>query len=1065
MATLLARGQITIAAIKDGADGKNYWQQDVWVDLSASAYDRDVWYPVVGEALPETGFAGIKVVVNLNSGTKPSWSTHSLGFSVDFHIDTQASGWCVTPGETIIYSDNYAWCPVSPVSYKQLEKGSIPILYLRGGGRYRVFSTYNASWKTYKDGYTWELDNYSQSAMPSNSRPTPEGHTLKGEKGDKGEDGVDGTDGKDAVSVLVENAPLVFDTNDDGIVSPDISKLAKVKIMRGNRNVSDECSDVSSRDNMCVNCKCGVTQENGYISVSILGINITKNDVVVDGVSQGEVSATSGYAVAQAAYDGVTYFAQVPFSVNVAKFTGVVAFDNKGYKAQFKEVTNRLNDTATKDDLKKAESDFKQTAREISLTVSEKAIARRNLLVGSAFLREDNNFRIFSDARIEMNSGYQGTNCIKCIDDTTDGKTRYPGVFWDDSLGGKSVRITKGKKYVISCWYFSNNANGFLSLEALYIDKRTNERKGAPKYLSAGSFSPKPNQWQLFSTVIDTTDAEYDYIAFNFYEYCGFESGLIEAYICRPMVEEGDTYNGWTLSQDDYDIIGANLIDNSRTLDVGGNVLEVKGQKALVGDAYELTYIGSDDYNTFYRIKGSTFQFGVDYTISFEVRGDAEYMGVYAYYPITNTKFTFYAEQQNGAMTEVTDGGKVNNYVALIQVKELSKQQRVWSHFRFKDRLPEQIYFQFPKNAQQTGVTSWSVTITKPKIEVGAVVTEYTERKSDLVDKASLKKAGIEVKSDEVLLYGDRIRVNNNGQTAALFTGGKINALLIDADQIEVKHLWAKSNDGASKVGYFGNTEEDACKIGDYTVAPLFIGGATAKESPFYVTSKGAMHATSGKIGYFTISPNGELMYDDGYTDVAHRPFGLSKEALYFTHTTNHKSNDAIVWVGRTNFLESSTGTVGLLSDIWIDERVSTPTQSKACLFLSAEGYTGEDTDYKGDLMGNFAIYAKKGAYAGFRPAVRFAIENCQLTDMDCVIYVSVTGVYLILPDNPQRGQYYKFIQGAGRFHIKSSSKNIYSMHVGQTDNFTSDSYNQITEIIWLCDHWRINWFREAVGK
>lgn len=887
----------------------------------------------------------------------------------------------------------------------------------------------------------------------------------KGDQGDKGEDGVDGTDGKDAVSVLVENAPLVFDTNDDGIVSPDISKIAKVKIMRGNRNVSDECSDVYSRDDMCVNCKCGVTQENGYISVSISSNNITKNDVIVDGVSHGKVSATSGYAVAQAAYDGVTYFAQVPFSVNVAKFTGVVAFDNNGYKSQFEEVTNRLKDTATKDDLKKAESDFKQTAREISLTVSEKAIARRNLLVGSAFLREDNNFWLFSDARIEMNSGYQGTNCIKCIDDTTDGKTRYPGVFWDASLGGKSVRITKGKKYVISCWYFSNNANGYLSLEALYIDKRTNERKGAPKYLSAGSLSPKPNQWQLFSTVIDTTDAEYDYIAFNFYEHCGVESGLIEAYICRPMVEEGDTYNGWTLSQDDYDIIGANLIDNSRTLDVGGNVLEVKGQKALVGDAYELTYIGSDDYNSFYRIKGSTFQLGVDYTISFEVRGDAEYMGVYAYYPITNTKFTLYAEPQNGAMTEVTDGGKVNNYVALIQVKELSKQQRVWSHFRFKDRLPEQIYFQFPKNAQQTGVTSWSVTITKPKIEVGAVVTEYTERKSDLVDKASLKKAGIEVKSDEVLLHGDRIRVNNNGQTAALFTGGKINASLIDADKIEVKHLWAKSNDGASKVGYFGNTEEDACKIGDYTVAPLFIGGATAKESPFYVTSKGAMHATSGKIGYFTISPNGELMYDDGYTDVARRPFGLSKEALYFTHTTDHKSNDAIVWVGRTNVSVSITGTSPMVSDIWIDDQENTPNKSKACLFLSAEGYTGEDTDPMGNLMGNFAIYAQKGTYAGFRPAVRFAIENCQLTDMDCVIYVSVTGVYLILPDNPQKGQYYKFIQGAGSFHIKSSSKNIYSMHVGQTDNFTSDSYNQITEIIWIGDHWRINWFRESVGK
>ena len=373
--------------------------------------------------------------------------------------------------------------------------------------------------------------------------------------------------------------------------------------------------------------------------------------------------------------------------------------------------------------------------------------------------------------------------------------------------------------------------------------------------------------------------------------------------------------------------------------------------------------------------------------------------------------------------------------------------------------------------AAEGGITNVN---TRLDTEVDTLHSEITSTANDIKLEVTeqingnLKKAGLEVTADGIKLYGDKITITNDDgkTTTALFTGGKINALLIDADKIEVKHLWAKSNDGASKVGYFGNTEEDACKIGDYTVAPLFIGGATAKESPFYVTSKGAMHATSGKIGYFTISPNGELMYDDGYTDVARRPFGLSKEALYFTHTTrDHKSNDAIVWVGRTNFSESSTGTVGLLSDIWIDERVSTPTQSKACLFLSAEGYTGEDTDYKGDLMGNFAIYAKKGAYAGFRPAVRFAIENCQLTDMDCVIYVSVTGVYLILPDNPQRGQYYKFIQGAGSFHIKSSSKNIYSMHVGQTDNFTSDSYNQITEIIWIGDHWRINWFRESVGK
>ena len=600
--------------------------------------------------------------------------------------------------------------------------------------------------------------------------------------------------GDDAYRVEVSPATLVFDTNENGVVDGSVlsGKYATVTVYKGSQKIS---ADNLSLPSNYVNPQKKYTNVDGKISNVNGEARITINEIEQEIISGDEkVSKSSGqisFPIDVFGERSTLMWVTVNVQVNVAKFTGSVAFDNKGYKAQFDELSKNA---ATKNELAQATSTFEQTARKISLSVSEKSIARRNLLVGSAFLRKDNHVEI-NEARIEMNTGYQGTNCIRISDDTTDGKTRYPGAFWDGSQGGKSVRITKGKKYVISCWYYTNDTNGHLSLEALYTDKQTNaERKGAPKYLSAGSLVPKPNQWQLFTTVIDTTDAEYDYIAFNFYEYCSVESGLIEAYICRPMVEEGDTYNGWTLSQNDYDIIGANLIDNSRTLDVGGNVLEVNGQKALVGDAYELTYIGSDDYNTFYRIKGSTFQLGVDYTISFEVRGDAEYMGVYAYYPITNTKFTFYAEPQNSAMTEVTDVGKVDNYVALIQVKELSKQQRVWSHFRFKGRLPEHICFQFPKNAQQTGVTSWSVTITKPKIEVGAVVTEYTERKSDLIDKASLKAAGIEITSDQVTLYGKKIKVKNTlstGQTttAALFTDGAINAALILAQMLTSQGL------------------------------------------------------------------------------------------------------------------------------------------------------------------------------------------------------------------------------------------------------------------------------------
>lgn len=598
-------------------------------------------------------------------------------------------------------------------------------------------------------------------------------------------DGAKGTDGKDAISILVEDAPLIFDTDDNGIVPVSILKAAKVKVMKGNLNISNECSNINSRDDLCVNCKCGATQKAGYIEVSVSSSNIAKNDVVIDGVNQGKVSATSGYAVIQLTYNGVTYFPQVPFSANVAKFTGVVAFDTKSYKIQFDELSKNA---ATKDELKDATSKFEQTAREISLSVSEKTIGRRNLLRGSAFQRDDNNRVISNDARIEMNSGYQGTNCIKVIDDT-DGTPHYIGVYWDGSQGGRSIRIEKGKKYTISCWYKTNDTNAKFALEAIYTDKQTNgKRLGQVTYEASTYLLPKYNEWQLFTTVINTKDAKSDYIAFNFWEFCEVNAGRIEAYISRPMVEEGDTYNGWTLSDKDYDYVGANLIDNSRTFELGGNVIRVVGTKKLVGDAYELSATLGDDYNTFYEIDNTAFKLNTDYTISFEVKGDAKYMGVFVYYKPTNTPWAYCKEQQDNPLYEANGDGKTDGYGVLLEVKDLSdKQQKVWSHFKFKERLPESIYFQFPKNQDQSGVTSWNVTITKPKIEEGAVVSEWTEKKTDIVEKTELKAAGININKDSVEIYGDRVKVSQTegGTPIALFgSNGKINGSFIETNNL-----------------------------------------------------------------------------------------------------------------------------------------------------------------------------------------------------------------------------------------------------------------------------------------
>ena len=884
--------------------------------------------------------------------------------------------------------------------------------------------------------------------------------------------GEQGEQGESALEILVTPEMLVFDTDNNGLVPHGTSKQASISCYRNGVKVTN----VSYSKSAVKNCSASVSESNGSATVTISEIT---SQEVADTSNSSTISNTSGYATIQV-WDKDTnlyHRVQVKFMVNVAKFTGQMVNTNKRFSNTLQEVSTRVDDKVGSSEFTQFKAEITQTAREISLSVSEKSIARRNLLVGSAFLREDNHVEI-NEARIEMNTGYQGTNCIRISDDTMDGKTRYPGAFWDGSQGGKSVRITKGKKYVISCWYKTNDANGHLSLEALYTDKQTNaERKGAPKYLSAGSLVPKPNQWQLFITAIDTTDAEYDYIAFNFYEYCSVESGLIEAYICRPMVEEGDTYGGWTLSQNDYDIIGANLIDNSRTLDVGGNVLEVKGQKALVGDAYELTYIGSDDYNTLYRIKGSTFKLDVDYTISFEVRGDAEYMGVYAYYPITNTKFTFYAEPQNGAMTEVTDVGKVDNYVDLIQVRELSKQQRVWSHFRFKDRLPEHIYFQFPKNAQQTGVTSWSVTITKPKIEVGAVVTEYTERKSDLVDKASLKAAGIEITSDQVILYGNKVQVKNpkanpseGYDEAAMFQNGKLNAQFINAgdivaEGIKTQKLEAQNLNvtGNSRLGIFeihtSTTKED--KRDEYTV-----NGDSIKYSGTYMFPDGKTEAI-GAGSFLTYKPMFIRQGDpDGY---AYMRLGYQ-----FTEW-----DDCNIYGGNKNYLfvgaaaryvcsgdsDSCSRTVLPSNLKYYSEfkpaayiysvKTSPDDPAFAIKVVKPEGSSGERT----------AIQTNAAIRGVFAPNATSIYKDRQIPNgVGVVLCTNGSDMTLTLPDNPVDGQTLIIIQGStGKVYIvPPDGKEIHfggsikhSSDIGN-NRFYSGTRGQFNILVFINDAWQL---------
>lgn len=158
----------------NGVKSNLYWKTKVWVDVSGSSYDVNKWYPVTGTAMKVgDGLQDIKVSVALNSGKVPSWSTHKNGFSVDLHVQDIANGWGTSQKHTLILADTTTWTTntISPASYSQMTNSNTPVLFLRGGGRYYISTSFTCTWTPRTSTYTIS----EQSVSPVTSRPTPMG--------------------------------------------------------------------------------------------------------------------------------------------------------------------------------------------------------------------------------------------------------------------------------------------------------------------------------------------------------------------------------------------------------------------------------------------------------------------------------------------------------------------------------------------------------------------------------------------------------------------------------------------------------------------------------------------------------------------------------------------------------------------------------------------------------------------------------------------------------------------------------------------------------------------------
>lgn len=892
-------------------------------------------------------------------------------------------------------------------------------------------------------------------------------------------------DGKDAINIVFVPSEIVFNANDRGEIDNGQyqDNSAVIRVYRGSTELEygeGGWTCTINDNNVGDNCNYYLVKESGLWKGRFKNITSTQ----LEGTEKPSyVPSSAGGGVFRIKVDGITYNAYLPFSVNVNTFANALIKDNKQYIQKYTEVINKytevskeLDNKANKNDMEEKISTISQKADNIKLEVLSKTSGRRNMLVNSAFRNQDSVF-IHSLARIEKNTGVDGVNCIHSSDKYSGtGDGNYIGAFWDSTQKNSvaNIPIVNGKKYVISCWIKSDNTELPFVIECFFMNSINQQDRGDTSVREIYHVD-NVNEWKRIVFILDTSkykDAT-EYLAVNFWSNNknvpkatgATEYPTCHAYICKPMMEDGDTYGGWTLSEDDYDYVGGNMIDNARTLEVGGSLTSINESNlsdyglAYNGDSMSLR-INNTNANSTHSIMTfkPSLDVGVDYMFSFLSKGTAN-IGLYALCDNSVDGDYLLSEDSVNADVRVIDTFR-NRYasIILIPTQLTTEYKRYWGHMRFYGHVPTKLYLQLNHAGE--------VYICQPKLEIGATMTEFTERKTDLVDKASLKKAGIEITTDKVKLYGDKVQVltridgTHEYEEAAMFSNGKLNANLIDADKIEVKHLWAKSEDGTAKVGYFGNTENmEACKVDDTTYAPLFVGADNAKNAPFHVTQDGAIYALTGRIGKFTLTDNGILEYDDGY-NTTHKPMQLSENSLFFTHTTDYTTNDRIIWIGTTKRASPIYGISNLISDIRIDDREYLPDDSKACLVLHAEGGTSAQSNFFDEPSGNFAICASRGMYAGLRPVTRKVNKSITLSEMDCFVIVTKV-VTITLPAKPQRGQYYKFLQLCDNFVIKSSLNNM-CWHKVCKNSFTSGLYNQTTELIYDGSNWNVNWF---IGK
>ena len=596
-----------------------------------------------------------------------------------------------------------------------------------------------------------------------------------GTDGKPGADGADGWDGKDAAVVVINPSVLTVDTVKDGSGNPRVDcsgekVKADVRIEREGVSIVGECDRYEVVDMM--GCSAHIA-DGGTSRMRIVVDSITRDEYMV-GSTKRYIPRTTATATVRihCATNNSYYYATLTVNVNVSAVWSELTITSEKLSSNYTKISNSVE--GMRQELTQYDSKIEQTARNIALKVSQTAVGRKNLLVGSDFRKQSDKWAGNDSYRpyISVLNQYGGCNSVVL----ENGANTYHGLDFF-RVPVKTGKYTAG---IMAKFNGKPESGSF----AIYVARKDAADKliGNNSWIAVEVSNVVVGQWSLYSTSFDIEDK------CKLIDLCFVYTNNPTAWFAQPMLVEGDEYVGWSLSEEDAEYIGGNLLDNTDTLVQGGNLVVANGNMYTDANSYkgfptrQVNLLNASDNN---RVvlqwdleSGDVVKQGQDYMLSFWAKGK----GVFDLLFYKDGNQNIFVEKSNdyGGNTSTDTYG-----TATIKFKDDYSWQQYWVHWRVMgSNLPKYVLIRCLKGTD--------LYVSQPKLEYGATVTEYRATKTDYIEDKSvagkLLDAGIDIDSKQITLTADKTMLRTrSGQKVAVFDENGLNASLVKARRLETE--------------------------------------------------------------------------------------------------------------------------------------------------------------------------------------------------------------------------------------------------------------------------------------